>query len=149
MCWILLPGMLILAACEHRAPPPPIEGDRGPAPPVLAPVLPTAIPSASETQAAILGRPGCPKPVVVPPRVLATGWPSLLGKRVRINVRAVRSIGMTEWLVVAGGQRFIVVGAPDTPWTVEHAFIVSGSAIAPLGGRTSLPELIIDDECDT
>ncbi len=58
-----------------------------------------------------------------------------------------RAIDFTTWLVVAGGQRFIVDAAPDTIWTGEHTFVVAGSTIALTRGRTSLPELIVADDC--
>ncbi|MGO9836760.1 MAG: hypothetical protein ACLP1X_21395 [Polyangiaceae bacterium] len=146
----ILPGLvLVLASCGKRAPAPEGVADRDPVPPPVAPVAPTPSPRPSETSAATPGRPECPKPAVVRGRAFASGWPSLLGKRVRLRVVPLRAIGMTEWLVTAGGQRFIVVAAPDTAWISEHVFVVAGSTIAPLGGRTSLPELLLADECGT
>jgi hypothetical protein len=115
--------------------------------PAAAPATPTPVPSASEPPAATPAGPECPKPVVVPPRVLASGWPGLLGKRVRLRVAPVRAIDFTTWLVVAGGQRFIVDAAPDTNWNVAHVFVVAGSTIVPVRGRVSLPELIVSDDC--
>jgi streptogramin lyase len=82
------------------------------------------------------------------PGVLAVRWPSLLGRRVRLRLRPLRAVSVTEWLVVAGGQHFVVLASPDTTWTTEHTFIVIGSTLAPTHGRTSLPALLVDDGCD-
>jgi hypothetical protein len=76
-------------------------------------------------------------------------WPALLGRRVSVRVQPLRAISMTEWLVKAGGQRFVVDAPPDTSWGGAHAFVVVGSALAPVRGRTSLPELVLDDDCGT
>lgn len=108
-------------------------------------VVPSPLPAPLST----LGRPACPRPVAIPSRALATGWPSLLGRRVRLRVVPVRAIDFTEWLVEAGGQRFLVMASPDTAWGVEHVFVVAGSSTALVHGRTVLPELILDDGCDT
>jgi hypothetical protein len=145
---VVLPMVLVLASCGHHEPAPIVEEDRDPSA-APTPPAPTPVPSLSETPAATPGRPQCPKPAVVAPRALANGWPTLVGSRVRLRVVPVRAIDMTEWLVTAGGQRFIVVAAPDTTWTIEHVFIVTGSTVAPLHGRTFLPELVLADECDT
>lgn len=146
--WIFLIGMFVLAACGHHAPVPG-EGPDQEHSLVAAPVLPTPLPSPSEAPAATLGRPDCPKPAAMAPRALATGWPALVGRRVRLRMVPLRAIGMTEWLVVAGGQRFVVLAPPDTSWNSEHVFLVSGTTLAPVHGRTSLPELVLDRGCDT
>jgi hypothetical protein len=133
------------------------KADRDPAPtpnPALARAL--VSPSSEPTTAAALAEsetpeanPPCPPPLVVTPSALASGWPGLLGQRVRLRVRPIRALSATEWLAVAGGQRFVVVGSSDTSWGVDHVFLVSGASMAFLHGRTSLPELILSDACDT
>jgi hypothetical protein len=145
---VVLAMALVVGACRQHAPAPEGPADHDPPPTPVSPAT-TPFPSLSETPAATPGRPECRKPIVVSPRALATGWPSLLGERTRLRVIPVRAIGMTEWLVMAGGQRFIVVAAPDTSWNVDHAFVVVGSTIAPLHGRTALPELMLDDGCES
>ena len=70
------------------------------------------------------------------------------------GVRRVRGPGryrpvLSRLAVEAGGQRFLVMASPDTAWGVEHVFIVAGSSTAFVHGRTVLPELILDDGCDT
>jgi len=145
---VLLPMMFVLASGGHPTPVPEGVADRDPSP-AAAPLAPTPGPSPSDTPAATQAGPECPRPVVVPPRALANGWPNLVGRRVRLRVVPLRAIDFTTWLVVAGGQRFLVVAAPDTSWTAEHVFVVAGSAVAPVHGRTALPELVMDDECDT
>jgi hypothetical protein len=71
----------------------------------------------------------------------------MLGQRVRLRVRPERALSFTEWLVAAGGQRFVINAAPDTNWTQDHAFLITGTTLAPLHGRTALPQLVVDDEC--
>jgi len=136
--------VLVLASCGQRTPEGQADRDQAPA---SAPAAPTPIASDSEPPAATPAGPDCPRPVVVSPRALATGWPGLIGKRVRLRVAPVRAIGFTSWLVVADGQRFIVEAAPGTNWAGEHVFVVAGAAMVALGGRTSLPELALDDGC--
>jgi hypothetical protein len=58
-------------------------------------------------------------------------------------------LSITEWLVTAGGQRFIVDVAPDTAWAVDPLFVVAGASSALAHSRTSLPESILSDGCDT
>ncbi len=142
---LALSWVLILASC-WRAPGELANRESAPA---AAPTGATPVPSVSEASVATPAGPECPTPVAVAPRVLATGWPGLVGRRVRLRVVPVRAIDFTTWLVLAGGQRFVVVAAPDTPWDVDHVFVVAGAMIVPAHGRTSLPELIVADECET
>lgn len=133
----------ILASCTRRTTEERAEHVHSPAPP-------SPIPSVSESPAATPAAPECPKPVAVPPRVLASGWPGLVGTRVRLRVAPMRAIDFATWLVVAGGQRFVVVAPPDTAWGVDHVFVVAGSTIVLARGPTSLPELIVvDKDCNT
>lgn len=92
-------------------------------------------------------RPSCGPSLVLSPSTLATQWPALLGRRVRLRVRLLRALSFDEWLVTAGEQRFVVLAAPHTRWVGEHVFVVTGSTIAPVHGRTALPELLLDDDC--
>jgi hypothetical protein len=89
----------------------------------------------------------CEPALAVTPSVVATQWPSLIGKRVRFHVTSVRALSVFEQLVTAGGQHFVVMAAPDTHWNREHVFVVTGSTNARVHGHTQLPELALDDDC--
>lgn len=95
--------------------------------------------------------PSCPDALVVSPERLASAWPSLIGQRVAIEgVVIERALGFTEFLVTAGGVRFAVLMGPDQAWQgrARRTFLVVGSTRVALHGRTSLPELVLDDaEC--
>jgi hypothetical protein len=115
----------------------------------VAEIAPATRAATTEDEPRPESNPLCPPPLVLAPTVLASGRSSLLGRRVRLRVRPVRAISVTEWLVVAGGQRFVVVASPDTSWASEHVFLVAGASSAFVHGQVSLPELILSDECDT
>ncbi|MGH7293307.1 MAG: hypothetical protein ACRELB_00160 [Polyangiaceae bacterium] len=79
--------------------------------------------------------------------MVATEWPARLGQRVVLRVRAVRAVAPGETLVVAEGERFVVLAPPDARLDGMHAFVLTGSTPVALAGRVQLPELAIDDDC--
>ena len=91
--------------------------------------------------------PRCEPALVVAPSFVATQWPVLIGRRVRLRVHPVRALSVFEWLVTAGGQHFVVMAAPETRWTREHVFVITGSTIARVHGHTQLPERALNDDC--
>ena len=107
------------------------------APSPLAPSLP---PSAEHEAS-------CPPAVDVKPAALFTGWPTLVGHRVRFAGRVERVVDFTDAVIVAPGGRFVVTASPDRLWSgVEaHSFTVLGSASVGVHGRTVLPSLVLDD----
>lgn len=115
----------------------------------VPPQATTNPPTSATLPAAETEEPSCAPALVLAGSTLAVRWPALIGRRIRVRVRPVRAIDLTQWLVRAGGQSFIVMAAPDTSWTTEHAFVVLGSTIAPVHGRTALPELALDDSCSS
>ncbi len=159
---LLVLALLLVGACAPVAPDttplagdsfavalPGATGSQPPAPPAVG-VSAVATSSATEPvdPASAPATTTCALVPTIAPGVLAATWPSRLGQRVRLRVRPVRALSITEWLVTAGGQRFVVLARPDTVWQAEHTFAVAGSTLAFIHGRTSLPELILaDDEC--
>ncbi len=119
----------------------------------LAPPAPSDSVAPAEEAGAPLAAPteppSCEPALVLSPSAFATRWPALLSRRVRLHVRPLRALSFAEWLVSAGGQRFVVLAAPDTQWAGEHVFFITGSTIAPVHGRTELPELLLDDDCSS
>ncbi len=141
-----------LVACDGRGSEGSSAGSRGSEP--LAAVL--TAPSASEIPSSAgttLSASGPPLPECLPPvraaqRTLAKSWPAYLGRRVSLSCRAVRRIDLLRTFVTAGDERFVVMGPPEvTPCAARSpTFTVIGSTAAPLGGRTVLPELLLEDD---
>lgn len=123
-------------AVGEAIPTPPVSSTTA-APSPLAPSLPPG--AEHET--------GCPPAVDVKPAALFTGWPALVGHRVRFAGRVERVIDFTDVVIVAPGGRFVVTASPDRLWSgVEaHSFTVLGSASVGVHGRTVLPALVLDD----
>lgn len=75
-----------------------------------------------------------------------------MGERVRMSARVERSLDLMTALVTAKGARFVVVLGPDQIWEGERVrvFRVMGSTQAALGGRVTLPQLLLeaDETCD-
>lgn len=88
-----------------------------------------------------------PPPLRVTPKTLATSWSAYLGRRVQLPCQPVRRLDLTRTLVVAGGEKFVVMGPPDvTPCLASTStFTVMGSASVAMAGRTILPELLLED----
>ncbi len=82
---------------------------------------------------------------------LATRWPALIGRQVRLPMRVERAIDFTDALATVGGRQFVLTMSPDAIWTGvrPHTFVVLGSTTVPLGGRTVLPHLLLDDGEDS
>jgi hypothetical protein len=120
------------------APPTTIAAPRIVSPPTIAPELPPG-PSATV--------PSCAPPLRVTGGALATRWPALIGRQVRLRARIERAIDFTDAFVTADGRRFVVSLAPDEMWSgVQlHTFVALGSTTAPLRGRVVLPHLLLAD----
>jgi hypothetical protein len=152
-----IPGALMLAflaaACDQGPAPPssavPPDGPLPLPPPAAAPTEPP--PDAATTHSGAVPSapdPRCVRPPAVAAATLAAEWPARIGQRVLLRVSVTRALGPTEWLATAGaGERFLVLAPPTAKLVGLHAFVVSGSANAALGGRVRLPELILDDDC--
>ncbi len=69
-----------------------------------------------------------------------------------MSARIERSIDLMTALVTAKGARFVVVLGPDQIWDGERerTFRVMGSAQVALGGRVTVPQLLLesDETCD-
>ncbi len=114
------------------------------------------MPATSETgpKAATSPAPGpsCAPPQLVDAQRLAATWPQRLGERVSMSARIERSIDLMTALVTSKGARFVVVLGPDQIWDGERVrvFRVMGSTQVALGGRVTLPQLLLeaDEACD-
>lgn len=119
--------------------------DTAPAP--TSEARPTERPAAAAPEASEATVPPCAPALRVSARVVATEWPSRLGQRVLLRVRAVRALGLGESLVVSEGTRFVVLSSPEARLDGVHTFVITGSATLALAGRVRLPELLLDDSC--
>lgn len=140
-----------LAGCDggHSAGPP--SASRRPEP--SASVLP--VPSATEMPSSATTTispsepttPESPPPVRVAPRTLAVSWSVYLGRRVSFACRSVRRVDFTRTLIVAGGEKFLVMGPPAvTPCGAKTStFTVTGVSTFAASGRTILPELLLEE----
>jgi hypothetical protein len=92
--------------------------------------------------------PECAPPLRVSPKALAISWSTYLGRRVLLMCRPVRRIDLVRTLVVADGAMFIATGPSDvTPCSKKTStFVVLGSTVSPLFGKTSVPELLLEEE---
>ncbi|HEX7603709.1 MAG TPA: hypothetical protein VF316_18955 [Polyangiaceae bacterium] len=145
---------MCILACAKRPPPDPAH--EAPSAPPAVSVTPatstvaipatTALPVASAPQA--VPDAACVPPLRVDPKTLTAQWPSMLGKRVSFAAHIDRALDVTESIVVAHGERFVVLLAPDQAWQGEatKTFIVMGSARVKLGGTTTLPQLVLDTD---
>lgn len=136
-------------ACDGGGSVAPPSASRVSDPPAAGAAAPSAteVPSSAATPPSKPPGPERLPPLRVAPRTLATSWQSYLGRRVWISCRSVRRIDFVRTLVVAEGVRFIVTGPTDvTPCSATAStFTVMGSTSASLGGRTVLPELLLDE----
>jgi hypothetical protein len=87
-------------------------------------------------------------PIDVSPDRLATAWPTLLRKRIRLRASVERAVDFTQVIVRAGGRSFLVSLAPAQIWSGSeaHVFRVLGRGIAPIHGRTMMVELVLDED---
>jgi hypothetical protein len=120
------------AAPAASTPPSPLAST----PSRVAPPTPSIAPSA------------CTPAPSVEPVALSASWPQRLGARVRFVGHIERSLDLLTALVVAKGERFVVVLDPEQAWTGdrERVYRVMGSAAVALGGRTSLPQLLLEGD---
>ena len=139
--------LLAMTGCNEAAPTVRSEPSSTPASstitPAPSPITPSRAPS--PVQGA-----GCRPADDVKPAALFTGWPALVGHRVRFAGRIERVVDITEFVITAGGRDFIVNGLPDRPWSgaESHSFTVLGSSSVGVHGRTVMPLLLLDDsEC--
>ena len=112
-----------------------------PAPPSGAAVTsgPDSSPGAEECS------PGQP----ISPATLSASWPARLGSRVRFKGHVEVSVDVMTAIVMASGHRFVVVAGPDQLWQgdKDRNYTVMGSKTVALGGRTTLPQLLLEPEC--
>ena len=75
----------------------------------------------------------------------------MIGRQVRLPMRVERAIDFTDALATVGGRQFVLTMSPDAIWTGvrPHTFVVLGFKTVPLGGRTVLPHLLLDDGEDS
>ena len=116
----------------------------------FAPPAPSALahqPSATKAERSAAD--ACAPASRVAPSTLAATWPARVGQRVRLAAKIERALDYTDVLLLAAGQRFVAMIAPDQLWegTAEHTYTVLGSKTVALAGRTTLPELLFDDAC--
>jgi hypothetical protein len=80
---------------------------------------------------------------------LAATWPARIGTRVRFKSHIEAALDVMDVVVVGGGRRFVVVAGPDQLWQGDkgRTFTVMGSKSVSLGGRTTLPQLLLEPEC--
>jgi hypothetical protein len=85
----------------------------------------------------------------IAPATLAASWPARIGSRVRFKGRVEVAVDVMDAVVTAAGHRFLVVAGPDQLWEgdKERTFSVMGSKTVSLGGRTTLPQLLLEPEC--
>ena len=85
----------------------------------------------------------------ISPAALAASWPSKLGSRVRFKGHVDVSLDVMTAVVLASGHRFAVVASPDQLWQGDttRTYAVTGSKTVALGGRTTIPQLLLEPEC--
>ena len=85
----------------------------------------------------------------IDPAMLASSWPKRFGERVRFKSRVELSVDVMDAIVSAAGHRFVVIVEPDQLWEgeMEKRFTVMGSKTVSLGGRTTLPQLLLEEDC--
>jgi len=85
----------------------------------------------------------------IAPATLAATWPARLGQRVRMKGHVELSVDLMTAVIRAGGQRFAVVVGPDRLWEgdQERTFTVMGSTTVAMGGKVTMPQLLLEDEC--
>ena len=143
---VALLSMVALACTRQRADPPKARAATTPATGVATSPAPAPTAAAPPSDA----EPQC-NPQDVESSKLARSWPTLVGRQVRLRCRVDRMVDMTDAIVVAGKERFVVMLAPSDAWDglKTKAFTVTGSRTVRLnGGSVTLPELVIADECE-
>lgn len=93
--------------------------------------------------------PACAAIPAVKPDELAATWPKRLGQKVRLRARIERAVDLTQSVVRAGRQRFVVMLGPSDSWSgeAERVFTVMGSATAWIaGGPQVVAQLLLEPE---
>ncbi len=125
-----------------------------------ATTAPAPIPPAVDTQPAVTLAPSAPvsapDPVEacvpgqrIPPATLAATWPARIGQRVTMKSHVELAVDIMTAVVTASGHRFAVVVGPDHLWEgdQERTFTVMGSTTVAMGGKVTMPQLLLVDEC--
>jgi hypothetical protein len=114
-------------------------------PPSVATVQPA--PATTETATPVADE--CSRGQPIAPGTLAVTWPARVGTRVRFKSHVEVALDVMDVVVVGAGRRFVVVAGPDQLWQgdKERTFTVMGSKAVSLGGRTTLPQLLLEPEC--
>jgi hypothetical protein len=118
----------------------------------IAPTMPTSSAVGSVESAAPVPPPladECSPGQPISPATLSASWPTRIGARVRFKGHVEMALDVMDAVVAAAGHRFIVVAGPDQLWEgeKERMFTVMGSKTVSLGGRTTLPQLLLESEC--
>jgi hypothetical protein len=85
----------------------------------------------------------------ISPATLSATWPARIGSRVRFKGHIETALDVMDAVATAGGHRFTVVAGPDQLWQgdKDRTYTVMGSKTVALGGRTTLPQLLLEPEC--
>ena len=85
----------------------------------------------------------------IEPATLTSSWPARIGTHVRFKSRVELSVDVMDAVVSGAGHRFVVIVEPDQLWEgeMEKRFTVMGSKTVSLGGRTTLPQLLLEQDC--
>jgi hypothetical protein len=88
-----------------------------------------------------------PAPSVAPATLSAT-WPQRIGQRVCFTSHVERALDLTQALIAARGEHFVVLLSPDQLWQGdgEQTFAVMGSKSVALHGHVTLPELVLETQ---
>jgi hypothetical protein len=146
--------VLVLAAvaCQRGGTSTSTESTETATPAVIAPIMRTASAISDVESAASIPSPPADESTPgqrIAPATLAASWPARIGKRVRFKSRVEVAIDVMDAVVTAAGHRFVVVVSPDQLWEgeKERTFTVMGSKTVALWGRTTLPQLLLEEEC--
>ena len=142
---VALACLIVLGCSRQHAEPRKEQAPPSPTAPAAAASALAPAPVALEPEAA----PAC-HPEDVAPSKLARSWPTLLGRQVRIACRVERMVDMTDAIVIADKERFVVMMAQSDSWdgVKTRVFTVMGSRTVRLkGGGVTLPELVATERC--
>lgn len=136
------------AGDQRAQPPSPVPAAHGPAPSASSGTAgPTAAAAPSGTDQR--DEPKC-SPVDIAPAKLSASWSTLLGRQVRVKCRVERMVGLTDAVIRADTESFVVMLSPGGTWdgAKSKVFTVMGSLSVRLqGGPVTLPELVLTPGC--
>ncbi len=117
--------------------------------PTPAPSVAESRPAASTSDTVTPTADECSRGQPIAPTTLAATWPARIGTRVRFKSHVEVALDVMDAVVVGAGRRFVVIAGPDQLWQgdKERTFTVMGSKAVSLGGRTTLPQLLLESEC--